>query len=185
MSDTIVRDAVESDMLYIDSLRKKEGAALGFIPINTYMSVITKAPVGGRRRHLYSRLLVTVDNDDLTGFCFATFSQPKAHIFQIVVQEDARRWQRALLMANEIELDARIRGKTFVTCRVAYDLDSNLFWRAIGYNAIAITTSTWLNRRESKSRRQIIVYEKVIQKPLFNLDDCTVYVPNSIIQCAK
>lgn len=175
---TIIRDATTKDIEYIDSLRKREGDSLGFIPIGTYQSVTMKAPVGGRLRHLYSRLLVTIDNGDLTGFCYASFAQTKAHIFQIVVQEDARRWYRALLMTDEIEREAKIRGNTYITCRVAYDLESNLFWRGIGYNVIVETVSTWLNQRESKSKRPLIVYEKSIQQSLF---DTSLYIVNTKI----
>lgn len=168
--DTILRDALPCDLKYIDGLRKKEGSALGFIPLANYESVVMKAPVAGRLRHLYSTLLVTEDNGDLTGFCYTSFAENKAHIFQIVVQEDARRWQRALLMEGEVEREARKRGKTHITCRVAFDLESNFFWRAIGFIVIAQTTSTWLNQKESQSKRPIIVYEKQINASLFDLN---------------
>jgi predicted GNAT superfamily acetyltransferase len=167
--NTILRDALPTDIKYIDSLRKKEGSALGFIPVANYESVAMKAPVAGRLRHLYSTLMVTEDEGDLTGFCYTSFAENKAHIFQIVVQEDARRWQRALLMEGAVEAEAKKRGKTHLTCRVAYDLESNFFWRAIGFVVIAQTTSTWLNQKESQSKRPIIVYEKQINASLFDI----------------
>jgi hypothetical protein len=167
---TILRDATPFDLIYIDDLRKKEGNALGFIPIGAYQSVTMKAPIDGRKRYLYSRLLVTEDNGDLTGFCYASFAQDKAHIFQIVVQEDARRWYRALLLSDEIEREAMKRGNLFVTCRVAYDLESNFFWRGIGYQVIANTISTWLNQKESQSKRPLLVYEKQIANSLLQMN---------------
>lgn len=166
---TVIRDASPQDLIYIDSLRKKEGNALGFIPIAAYESVAMRVPVANRARYLYSRLLVTVDNNDLTGFCYVSFSQAKAHIFQIVVQEDARRWYRALLMADEVEREAKKRGNQFITCRVAYDLESNFFWSGIGYVVIANTVSTWLNQKESQSRRPLLVYEKQVGVSLFDM----------------
>lgn len=157
---TILRDALPSDINYIDSLRKKEGSALGFIPIAAYESVASRTTVAKRDRWKYQTLMVTEDNGDLTGFCYVSYSGQDAHIFQIVVQQDARRWQRALLMADQVERDARNFGKRSVTCRVAVDLESNLFWTAIGYIPIRRITSTWLNQRESKSRRELWHYEK-------------------------
>lgn len=54
-----------------------------------------------------------------------------------------------------------------MTCRVAYDFESNFFWRAMGYSPTGIATSTWLNQRQSKSKRPLIVYVKDFA-PLFS-----------------
>ncbi len=169
IENTTVRDATIGDLQFIDSLRKKEGSSLGFMPIGVYESVLRKCPVDGRWRHLYSRLIVTLDNDDLTGFCYASYSGDNANIFQIVVREDARRWHRALLMENLINQDAENYSKQAITCRVAYDLESNFFWRAIGYTPIRQVVSTWLNQRESKSRRPLWHYRKPINQPCLAL----------------
>jgi hypothetical protein len=166
---TILRDGIGSDFLFMDSLRKKEGSALGFIPKAVYESVLEARPVANRARHLYSRILVTVDNNDLTGFCYASYAGDFASIIQIVVQKDARRWARALLMADEIESDARRFNKKGLTCRVAYDLESNHFWRAIGYEPMQLVTSTWLNQKESKSKRPLWVYRKWFAGTLFEM----------------
>ena len=63
-------------------------------------------------------------------------------------------------MADEIEREGMIRGNVGIKCRVASDLESNWFWRAIGYEPCALVVSTWLNQRESKSRRPIVLYRK-------------------------
>lgn len=162
-----MRDAKPEDFIYIDSLRKKEGNALGFIPKDAYIGILERSRADGRARYRYSRLLVTTDNNDLTGFCYASYVEQMAKIFQIVVQQDARRWHRALMMADEVERDANRMGKRGITCRVAYDLESNWFWRAIGYTAVKQVTSTWLNQRESKSKRPLWQYEKQIGVDLF------------------
>lgn len=165
---TIVRPAIITDLKYIDSLRKKEGKALGFIPKATYQSVITKCPIDGRKRFRYSRLTVCEDDQVLTGFCYSSFSdQYVCHIFQIVVQEDARRWARASLLEQDVRQEANRWQKSGITCRVAYDLESNFFWRAVGYEPIKKVTSTWLNQRESKSRRPLWLYYYDLGLPLF------------------
>lgn len=169
MNGTILRDGTPADWLYIDSLRKKEGNALGFIPKDSYMAILEHRALRERdaRIHLTNRVLVTEDNDDLTGFCLCGFASRYASIFQIVVQEDARRWQRALLMADEVEAEAKRRGNWGIKCRVAYDLESNFFWRAIGYVPEKQVVSTWLNQRESKSKRPLWLYYKDLNVGLF------------------
>ena len=157
---TFVREAKPEDFQYIESLRRKEGSALGFVPKGAYESVLEKRRVANRDRFKYQKLWVTEDNGDLTGFCYASFSQNPASIIQIVVQEDARRWHRAILLECQVEQEARERQLWIIKARVAYDLESNWYWKAIGYIPIEQTTSTWLNQKESKSKRPIIVYEK-------------------------
>lgn len=167
---SLVRDADERDLLYVDSLRKKEGNALGFIPIGAYQSTVLKAPIDGRKRWVYSKLFIVQDNEDPTGFCYATFAQDYAKIVQIVVQEDARRWHRAMLLEKQVDEHARSLSKKGITCRVAIDLESNLFWRGIGYTPIRVTSSTWLNQRESNSKRPLVIYEKQLNESLFELN---------------
>ena len=157
---TICRDGKPEDWLYIDSLRKKEGSALGFIPKDSYLSILERKRLGDRERFRTQRILIVEDNTDLTGFAYISFAQSVARIFQIVVQEDARRWKRAMLMIDEIEADARRFSKQAITCRVAVDLESNYFWRAIGYQPIRQVTATWLNQKESQSKRPLWLYRK-------------------------
>jgi len=167
LCETILRDGRPDDWLYIDSLRKKEGNALGFIPQVAYKGILEKRMIAGRERWKYSRILITEDNGDRTGYCYASFGNESAKIFQICVQEDARRWHRALMMTDEIEREAIKRGNLAVTCRVAFDLESNDFWKAIGYIPIKKVVSTWLNQRESKTKRQLWIYKKTLQPKLF------------------
>ena len=157
---TILRHGTEADYPYIDSLRKKEGNALGFIPKDAYLSVLGGVRLANRDRWKYQTLWVTEDNGDLTGFCYSTFSNDVANIIQIVVQQDARRWHRALLMADAVEAEAKRRDKSGIKCRVAHDLESNFFWQAVGYAPITQKRATFLNHAESQSNRAIWLYAK-------------------------
>ena len=151
MSD-IIRDAIPDDWLYIDSLRKTEWSALGFIPQDCYLSILHRLPIGGRRRWTYSKILVAEDNGDLTGFAYASFTNNTARIFQVAVQEDARRLYRASLMVGEIELEALYRQCHSINVRVAIDLEANEFWKALGYELVDVLTSTWRGRNSAKGR---------------------------------
>ena len=159
---TILREGIINDFLYVDSLRKKEGKALGFIPKSVYESILLKKKVANRNRFLYSQIILTEDNNQNTGFCYFTYSGQDLHIQQIVIQNDARRLHRALMLLDYVEKIAKQKGKTAITCRVAIDLESNKFWSACGYNIQATTISTFLNRKESKSKRPLHYYIKYI-----------------------
>lgn len=160
--ETKLRDADIADLKYIDSLRKKESAALGFIPIQQYEAVVNRwAP----RASLY----VLEDNGDLTGFCYVSYADNEAKIFQICVQQDARRWHRALMLADKVEAEARRCQNMGIKCRVAIDLESNYFWTAIGYKAVKKVTSTFLNHKVSDSKRELWIYTKHFNALFTNL----------------
>ena len=166
-SMTYLVEAKEGDFLFIDSLRKKEGSALGFIPKAVYESIIEKRRVAERDRWKYSKIFITIDNGERTGFCYVTYAQQDLHIQQIVIQKDARRWHRAKMMLDFVEDLCNKLGKTAISARVAIDLESNLFWQGCGYKITATTTSTWLNQKESKSKRPLHYYIKYVNS-LFN-----------------
>ncbi len=168
IEQTTLRDGASSDFAFIDALRKREGSALGFLPKDAYTSVLERRRVSNRDRWKYQRVWVTEDNGQLTGFCYASFSDDPATIIQIVVQEDARRWHRAMMMEAAVDEEARKRSLSSIKCRVAFDLESNWYWKAIGYVPITTVISTWLNQKESKSRRPIIVYQKDLGMPLWS-----------------
>ena len=65
------------------------------------------------------------------------------------------------------EKRAKELRKVSITARVAIDLESNLFCSGCGYNISATTISTFLNQKESKSKRQLHYYVKDINS-LFN-----------------
>mgnify|MGYP001324685615 CR=1 FL=1 len=161
-STTYLVEAKTGDFLFIDSLRKKEGSALGFIPKAVYESIIEKKRIANRDRWKYSKILITIDNGEKTGFCYITYAKQDIHIQQIVIQKDARRWQRAKMMLDYVECFCNKIGKTAITARVAIDLESNIFWKGCGYNIETTTTSTWLNQKESKSKRPLHYYIKYI-----------------------
>ena len=164
-----LRNGNGNDWLYIDGLRKKEGSALGFLPKDAYLSVLENKRLSDRDRFRYQDIIIIEDNFDQTGFCYASYSGSYCKVIQIAIQEDARRWTRATKILTEIENRAKKRGNLGVMCRVAYDLESNWFWLASGYIPVSEVFSTWLNQKESKSKRPLIVYQKCFN-PLFPIN---------------
>jgi hypothetical protein len=120
----------------------------------------------GRVRHRYESMWTVTDNGEVTGYVMAGFHRNGGKIEQICVRHDARRMERALRLEAMVDAEARARTMPCIRCRVAVDLEANLFWTAAGYSPIATTTSTWVNQHESKSRRPLIVYEKRVCQPM-------------------
>lgn len=164
---TSLRLATGADLPYIDALRKREGDALGFIPKQNYEAVLGGYARRGIHCYLHERIILCTDNNEETGFAYVRFSGTKsaANIWQIVIQEDARRWHRALLITDWVEAEALRRGCSTVKAKVAADIESNLFWKAAGYEVWGEAHSTFLSRAPSKSGRRLLLYAKHLSLP--------------------
>lgn len=158
---TVLRHALPSDVRGVDALRKADSGSLGFINIGNYESVTTKTRVHNRDRWKSQHLLVTTDNDDLTGFAYVSYFQPAyTEIIQICVRRDARRMERALLMEQYVEQVSRQIDKPMLRARVAYDIDAVFFWSVIGFQVSGMELSTQYNRRTSQAKRPLFIFTR-------------------------
>ncbi len=166
----LIRSAEAGDIRAIDDLRKKDGDALGYLPIAKLEHIVNRTFDRGRARFRYESLWTCEDNGEVTGYVLAGFHRNGAKIEQICVRQDARRMERAIALEHIVDSEARRRQSWRIRCRVAFDIEANFFWRAIGYEPVAEAISTWQNIRESKSKRPLIVYDKQLQ-PTLKLTD--------------
>ena len=163
---TVVRPATRWDLPAIEALRRADSSDLGFVPKAKYEHIVLRTSDRGRERWKYEWLIVCTDNGDVTGFLLAGYHRDGGKIEQVCVRNDARRMERALRLVAVCEDEARKRGSRRIRCRVAADIEANYFWRAAGFEPVATTTSTWLNVRESVSKRPLIVYDKPLDQGL-------------------
>ncbi|MFC1567345.1 GNAT family N-acetyltransferase [Thermodesulfobacteriota bacterium] len=136
----IVRKATLKDLKYIESLSKKESKAIGFIPKVRY-----EAAILGKRIHektqptCNDRIYVCSENSDLVGFVLGSKGNAGglAKIAQIAIQEDARLITRGKALLNALIEHRESKGIYSFHCGCADDLESNLFWRAMGWKQVA------------------------------------------------
>ena len=181
----IVRFAELNDLPYVISLSKKESGSLGFIPKMAYESAITGIKTGDRWSNVCNdKLFIIVCNGDLVGFCLCSFGLPQANmrigkIAQICIQTDARK-----LLRGKLLLDAVMEyGSKFFTfrwqCGCAEDLESNIFWNAMGWVNIADRQGiSYKNTWKQTSKRKINIYrfdnmDMFITKDLIIYDQTT------------
>ena len=165
MEKTLIREAIHEDVKYIISLSKKESLSLGFIPKMAYESAITGIKTGKRWSPVCNdKLFVCIVNNDLVGFCLASFGKRTAiyrvgKIAQICLQEDARKLERGRLLLDQvIKWGKNIHTLSF-TAGCADVLDSNFFWKAMGWLKIGMRfginyKNTWVQT----SKRKINIY---------------------------
>lgn len=162
----IVRMATLNDIKYITSLGRKEGFSIGFIPKMAYESAITGVKNSDRWSNVCNdKLFVIENNNDLVGFCFASFGRIGNHIgkmgriAQICLQMDARLMQRGRLLLDTVIKYGNSVGTIRWSCGCADDLPSNIFWQTMGWHKVAerggrAHTNTW----KKSSDRKINVY---------------------------
>lgn len=160
-----VRQAVVVDLPYVISLSKKENHSLGFIPKMAYESAITGIKTGDRWSNVCNDKLFVIEcNKDLVGFCIASFGIPnsiskKGKIAQICLQTDARKFLRGRKLLDAVIEYGKTQGTFAFSAGCADDLESNLFWRAMGWIKIGSRfgishKNTW----KQTSKRVINVY---------------------------
>lgn len=137
-----IRFAEIKDIPYILGLSKKESKSLGFIPKMAYEAAITGIKTGKRWSNVCNdRIWVCENNDDLVGFCLASFGNPfsknkRGKIAQICIQEDARKIERGKLLLSYVLAYGSSIGTNDFGCGCAEDLPSNFFWNAVGWEYV-------------------------------------------------
>ena len=143
--NTEIRAATPIDLAYIDNLQRIEvngPDSVGFIPWSRHEK---EAMNGG--------IHLAFDNDEPTGFVYATHNRHGVtRIQQIVVQEDARRTERATAL-----VEAAIRENDWlVSLRCAEDLGAVEFWPAIGFERVEV------DDRPNKRKRKVLKFQKIV-----------------------
>jgi len=161
----IVRYAKLEDVPYVISLSKKETNSLGFIPKMAYESAITGIKTGDRWSNVCNDKLFVIEcNKDLVGFCLASFGIPnaiskKGKIAQICLQTDARKFLRGRLLLDHVVDYGKTQGTFAFSAGCADDLESNLFWGAMGWIKIATRQGiSHKNTWKQTSKRLINIY---------------------------
>ena len=153
-----IREATILDLKYIDKY-VTGNVGIGFIPKPTIERIILK------QERFKSRFIVYEENLDLVGFSYYSIAET-TRIFMMFVQEDARRFYRASRMVSYIEDEARNKFGVFMKVRVANHLESNDFWKAMGYLKQYEDMGRWLNK-PTKGASVVNVYFKALIPTFF------------------
>ena len=165
---TIIRPATPADLPDVDAMRSLDANCLGFFPLMKYECIVHKVPDhANRETWRRESLWVATDNGDITGFVLAGFHRDGTKIEQICVRRDARRMERALLLEGVVDTEAKRRQSARIKCRVAADIEANLFWVAAGYTPVAVQASTYRNLRPSQNKRALVIYHKTLAQGFF------------------
>ena len=161
--ETIIKKATLNDLKYIESLSKTETKSIGFIPKVRY-----EAAIIGQRVHEKTQpkcndtIYLCFENDDPVGFVLGSKGKGVdgfSKVSQIVIQPDARLIERGKLLLNGIITHYESMGIFDFRCGCADDLESNFFWKAMGWDKIAQRKGiAYTNTYKETSDRDINIY---------------------------
>lgn len=123
------------DFKFVEDLARKFTNALGFIPREA-LNV----------RCARKEIEIARENDEPAGYLLSPpqlSSSPRIRpIFQAAVAMDAQRRHIGLALVERVAAAATADNKHFLQCFVRSDLESNEFFAAAGFRAVAIRTAT-------------------------------------------
>jgi len=135
MAPCTVRLARLEDVPYVEALRSRDKAALGFLTVAAYEGVVTQQ---GLYRRPNARVWVAEADAERVGFLYATPGVPGSPlvVVQVCLQRDARRQEYGRALVGAAEGWAAALQRHGVSCRVRADLEARAFWDALGYPVV-------------------------------------------------
>lgn len=165
--DLTVRTATQSDRNFIDKLQKDNAYAVGFIQ----STVWDKYVFGGERNFV---VFICEKNDDMVGYVLLTPGRKAysyAKVQQIAVREDARRLDYGSALIAVVKDFCNTFDRIGVTLRCRIDLESNNFWRSLGFNLYGLWEKGKVNHVGFKASADINLWKIDLNDKLLTLFD--------------
>ena len=150
-----VRTSTIKDMLLVDKLQKENANAVGFIQ----KSVWEKYVWGGERNFV---VLICEANNDAVGYVLITpavSAYRYAKIQQIAVRNDARRLHYGTALIEVCREFCETFGRVGFTLRCRTDLESNRFWKQLGFEKYGVWEKGKINHVGFKASNDINLWK--------------------------
>ena len=162
-----VRSGVASDTLLIDKLQKENSYAVGFIQ----KTVWDKYVFGGERNFI---VLICEANNDAVGYVLITpgkGTMKYAKIQQIAVRNDARRLHYGTALIDVCRQFCETFNRQGFTLRCRTDLESNKFWKSLGFQQYGVWEKGKVNHVGFKASDDINLWKIDLNKNILSLFD--------------
>ena len=166
--DIVVRNSIVKDKKFVDKLQKENSSAVGFIQKTIWDNYV----YGGQRNFM---VFIGEVNNDMVGYALVTPGRAVnsyAKIQQIAVREDARRLEYGTAIIKAIRKYCNQFGRVGVSLRCRKDLQSNFFWKALGFELYGVWEKGKRNHVNFKASNDIFLWkinlhERIQQLPIF------------------
>ena len=170
-SDTIknilVRTSTIADMKLIDKLQKENSNAVGFIQKTIWEDYV----FGGKRNFV---VLICEANADAVGYVLITPGMSEyryAKIQQIAVRNDARRLHYGTALLDVCRQFCEQFNRVGFTLRCRQDLESNYFWKQLGFQNYGIWEKGKINHVGFKASDNINLWKIELNAKILTLFD--------------
>lgn len=163
--DISVRTSTTKDILLIDKLQKENSNAVGFIQ----KTIWDKYVFGGERNFV---ALICEANNDAVGYVLITPGKGAytyAKIQQIAVRNDARRLHYGTALIDVCRQFCIKFHRIGFTLRCRTDLDSNHFWKSLGFTKYAVWEKGKINHVGFKASNDINLYKIELNSNIIQL----------------
>lgn len=162
-----VRNSTIKDILLIDKLQKENSFAVGFIQKTVWDNYV----FGGKRNFI---VLICEANNDAVGYVLITpgkGSYKYAKIQQIAVRNDARRLYYGTALLDVCKQFCEKFHRVGFTLRCRQDLDSNFFWKSLGFEKYGTWEKGKINHVGFKASNDINLWKIELNKNILNIFD--------------
>lgn len=181
IKNILVRNSVAKDILLIDKLQKENSYAVGFIQ----KTIWDKYVFGGERNFI---VLICEANNDAVGYCLITPGRKAysyAKIQQIAVRNDARRLYYGTALLDVCRQFCEKFDRIGFTLRCRQDLESNLFWKNLGFQNYGVWEKGKINHVGFKASDDINLWKIELNRNIkmlfedYNMDDIEIFSSHS------
>lgn len=162
-----VRTSTKKDILLIDKLQKENSYAVGFIQKTVWDNYV----FGGQRNFV---VFICEANNDAVGYVLITpgkGSYKYAKIQQIAVRNDARRLHYGTALLDVCKQFCEKFQRIGFTLRCRQDLESNKFWKSLGFRNYAVWEKGKINHVGFKASDDINLWSIILNKNIITLFD--------------
>ena len=149
MNFTVIQDHPDL-LVYVDQLQKKNAESLSFYPKQVF-----------EREKEKGRLFLGLLNGQPCGYIYVGAQGTTVKCHQVCIQYDARLRMYGAALVSALETYAAEGNATSVSLRCGFDIDANKFWKALGYEVVAIVDGG------VRRMRKINVWRKQLLPELF------------------
>jgi hypothetical protein len=165
----VVQDHPEM-LIYIDFLQKKNAEALSFYPKQVF-----------EREKEKGRLFLGLLNGQPCGYIYVGAQNNAVKCHQVCIEYDARLKMHGAALVAAMEEYANQGNATCVSLRCGFDIDANKFWKALGYEVVAIVDGGVRRMRKINVwRKQLLpeLFETIGLEPAIGKTDSTLWRKN-------
>jgi GNAT superfamily N-acetyltransferase len=163
--DITVRTSTINDMALVDKLQKENSHAVGFIQKTIWEEYVW----GGKRNFV---VLICEANNDAVGYVLITPAKGAykyAKIQQIAIRNDARRLQYGSALIDVCRQFCEQFGRMGFTLRCRVDLESNKFWKALGFEVYDVWEKGKINHVGFKASNDINLWKIELNRNILTL----------------